>query len=126
MEEHFSSIMIKDTTQEPIKESDRRHDHEENAHTCGLDFSISFHLFSVCVQACVCIAIFYFIYFQHVCNLLSFIFIIMINKCITHTLTLWLVMMIKSLCHVKYDDRCRLDYFLVLGLCMIKLMLSLT
>ena len=28
MEEHFSSIMIEDTTQEPIKEIDRRHDHE--------------------------------------------------------------------------------------------------
>ena len=26
--EHFSSIMIKDTIQEPIKEIDRRHDHE--------------------------------------------------------------------------------------------------
>ena len=26
--EHFSSIMTKDTTQKPIKEIDRRHDHE--------------------------------------------------------------------------------------------------
>ena len=92
--------MTKDTTQEAIKESDRRQDHESNARTCGLDFSISFHLFSACVQACVCVAIFCFI-FQHVCNLLSFAFITMINKCITHALMLWLVMMIESLCHVK-------------------------
>ena len=64
-------------------------------------------------------------HFQHVCNLFSFVFITMINKCITYALMLWLVMMIESLRHVKYDDRCRFVYFLVLGLCMIKLMLSL-
>ena len=31
-------------------------------------------------------------------------------------------MMIEICAMIKYDDRCRLVYFLVLGLCMIKLM----
>jgi len=63
MDEHFNNIMTKDTTQEAIKKSDRRQDHESNARTCGLDFSISFHLFSACVQL-VCASIFCFIYFS--------------------------------------------------------------
>jgi len=65
----------------------------------GFFYFFSF-IFSMCASLCVR-SNFLFYLFQHVCNLLSFVFITMINKCITHALMLWLVMMIESLCHVK-------------------------
>jgi len=54
------------------------------------------HVGNLCVQQFSVLFI-----FQHVCNLFSFVFITMINKCITHALMLWLVMMIESLCYDK-------------------------